>query len=50
MKKHFNKNFVMNKKDNEDFEKSSKCWICDNYYSRRSHSHITEKYCGSVHK
>ena len=30
IKKHFNKELVMTKKDNEDFENSTKCWICDN--------------------
>ena len=30
MKKHFNKELVMTKEDNEDFKKSTKCWICDN--------------------
>ena len=32
VKKHFNKEFVMTKEDNEDFENSTKCWICDNDY------------------
>ena len=32
MKKHFNKQLVMTKEDNEDFENSNKCWICDNDY------------------
>ena len=32
MKKHFNKELVMTKKDNNDFENSMKCWICDNAY------------------
>ena len=30
MKKHFNKEQVMIKKDNEDFKSSTKCWIYDN--------------------
>ena len=30
MKKHFNKELVMTKEDYEDFEKSTKCWICNN--------------------
>ena len=30
MKKHFKKELVMTKKDNEDFENSTKCQICDN--------------------
>ena len=32
MKKHFNKELVMTKKDNEDFEHSTKYWICENDY------------------
>ena len=32
MKKCFTKELVMTKKDNEDFENSTKCWICDNDY------------------
>ena len=32
MKKYFNKELVMTKEDNEDFENSSKCWICDDDY------------------
>ena len=32
MKIHFNKKLVMTKKDGEDFENSTKCWICDNFY------------------
>ena len=30
MKKHFNIELVMAKKDNEGFKNSSKSWICDN--------------------
>ena len=33
MKKHFNKELAMARKDNDDFENSTKCWICD-------HGHI----------
>ena len=32
MKKHFNKKLVMTKEDDEDFENSTKCQICDNAY------------------
>ena len=35
MKKHFNKEIVMTKKDNEGFENSTKCQICDNDYTDR---------------
>ena len=30
MKKHFNKEFVITKDDDEDFQNSIKYWICDN--------------------
>ena len=32
MKNYFNKELVMTKKDNEDFENSTKFWICDSTY------------------
>ena len=55
MKKHFNKELVMTKKDLEDFENSTKCWICDNDYidgdvKVRYHCHITGKYRDSAHR
>ena len=55
MQKHFNKDPVMTKKDNDDFKNSTKCWICDNMYvdgdvKVRGHCHITGKYRGSAHK
>ena len=31
MKKHVNKELVITKGDNENFENSTKCWICDVY-------------------
>ena len=53
VKKHLTKELVMSKKDNEDFEKSTKCWIYDHDYidtdvKVRDHCHITGKYRGSV--
>ena len=55
MKKHFNKDLVMTKEDNEDFDNSTICWICDNdyfdgYIKVRDHFHITGKYRGSAHR
>ena len=55
MKKHINKELVMNKEDNEDSKNSTKCWICDNDYidtdvKVRHHCHITGKYRGSAHR
>ena len=55
MKKYFNKELVMTKEGNEDFENSTKYWFCDNYYidsgvKVRDHCHFTEKYGGSAHR
>ena len=55
IKKHFNKELVMAKKDNENFKNSTKYWICDNTYVNgdikvRDHCHITGKYRGSAHR
>ena len=54
-KTHFNKELLLTKKDNEDFENSTICWTCDNVYvdadvKVRDHCNITEKYGGSAHK
>ena len=51
MKKHFNKEPVMNKEDTEDFDNSTKCWTCgngcvDSDVKARDHCHNTEKYRG----
>ena len=48
-KKHFDKELVITKKDIEDFENSTKCWIYDNVYvdsdiKVRDHSHIIGKF------
>ena len=45
----------MTKKDNEDFENSTKCWIYDNDYidgdvKVKDHCHITGKYRASGHR
>ena len=55
MKKHFDKEFVMTKEDEHDFENSAKCWNCDNVYVEdnvkiRDHCHITGKYRSSAHR
>ena len=47
MKTHFNKELVMNKKHNKDFENSAKCWICGNAYvdgdfEVRDHCHVRD--------
>ena len=55
MKKHFKKELVITKEDNEDFENLTKCWICDNDYidgdvKVRNHCHITGRYRGSANR
>ena len=53
MKKHFNKNLIMTAEENEEFERSSICWICGRLIESddkvRDHCHITDKYRGSAH-
>ena len=51
MKKHFNKELMMTKEDNEDFKDSTQYWICDNDYvdndvKVRDHCQITGKHRG----
>ena len=51
--KNFNKELVMTKEDNEDFENSTKCLICYNDYVHGDvkggdHCHITGKCRGSA--
>ena len=55
MKKHFNKELVMTKEDNEDFKNSTKFWICNNDYidtdvKVRDYCHITGKHRGFAHR
>ena len=50
------KKLVMTKEDDEDFENSTECWICDQAYvddhvkKVRDYCHITGKFKGSVHR
>ena len=55
IKKHFNKKLLITKEDNEYFENSTKCWICNNHYvdndvKVRDHCHIIGKCRGSAHR
>ena len=54
MKKHFNKNLVMTAEENEEFQRSNICWICEKLIEIgdnkvRDHCHVTAKYRGSSH-
>ena len=53
MKKHFNKNLIMSAEEQEQFEKTEICWICDKLIENdnkvRDHCHITGKYKGAAH-
>ena len=51
IKKHFNKNLIMSAEENETFEMTSICWICDRLTDCddnkvRDHCHITGKHRG----
>ena len=52
-KKHFNKELVMTKEENEKFNNSTKSWICDYDYIntdvKRDHCYITGKCKGTAH-
>ena len=55
IKKHFNKERVMIKEDNEVFNNSTKCWFCENDYvdndiKVKDHCNITGKYRSSAHR
>ena len=55
MKKHFNKPLEMTKENEIDFQKATKCHICDQQYTDkdirvRDHCHITGKFRGSAHQ
>ena len=44
----------MSTKDEERFQSSNKCWICDKLfdvgdYKVRDHCHVAEKYRGTAH-
>ena len=53
MKKHFNKNLIMSIEEEEQFEKTEICWICnkliENDNKVSDHCHITGKYRGAAH-
>ena len=46
--RHFNKNLIMTEEDL--FQKSNSCWICNDEENMRDHCHITGKFRGAAHK
>ena len=53
--KHFNKKLKMTIEDEENYQNSQNCWICDqkiinNKDKVRDHCHITDKYRAPAHK
>ena len=52
MKKHLNKNLIMTEQQEEQFQSSNTCWICEKLIDDeniRYHRHITEKFRGAAH-
>ena len=54
MKKHFNKNFIMTEEQEEQFQSSNACWICEKLIDNddekvRDHCHITRKFRSAAH-
>ena len=55
MKKHFNKNLIMNEEEEYLFQQSNNCWICKKHIDSdnekvRDHCHITGKFRGAAHR
>ena len=51
MKKDFNKNLIISVEEEEQFERSNICWICNKLIENdkvRDHCHITGKYRGAA--
>ena len=54
MKKHFNKNLIMSEKEEEQFQSSNTCRICekpidDDDEKVRDHCYVTGKFRGAAH-
>ena len=54
MKKHFNKNLIMSEEEEEEFQSSNTCWICEKLIDNddekvRDHCHVTGKFRGAEH-
>ena len=54
IKKHFNKNLIMSAEEEEKFQLTNSCWICDKLFDDvdeklRDHCRMAEKYRGAAH-
>ena len=52
MRKHFNRNLIMTKEENEQFQSNNICWICEKLIDDekvRDHCHLTGKFRGAAH-
>ena len=54
IKKHFNKNLIMFAEEEEKFQLSNSCWICNKLFDVRDekvgdHCHITDRYRNAAH-
>ena len=54
MKEYFNKNLIMSAEEEEMFQSSNKCWICNKLFDLvdekvRDHCHISGKFRGAAH-
>ena len=54
MERHFNKNLITSAEEEEIFQLTNSCWICDKLFDVvddkvRDHCHITRKYRGAAH-
>ena len=54
IKKHFNKNLIMSEEEQEQFQSSNTCWICEKLIDNddekvRDHCHVTGKFRGAAH-
>ena len=56
MKKHFNKNLIMSEEEEQLFQTSNSCWICEKLIDNdddenvRDHCHVTGKFRGAAHQ
>ena len=54
MKQYFNKNLVMTEEEENLFQQSNNCWICNKFIDNgdekvRDHCHITNKFRGAAY-